>query len=339
MSTLKIEVVEILDIKPHSNADRLELVKVKGWYSIVSKGKYQVGDPIIYIPVDSILPLELSDRLNVTKYLSKGRVRAAKIRGVVSYGLIMENEENWEVGTDLTKHYNITKFEPPTRIEAGESTKRHPLLITYTDIENIKNFPTLFQDDEEIIATEKIHGTNCLHGIVINDDDSEEFIASSHRVQRKEDPKSTYWRTFDEKTKNLLRKAVQGHRSAFLYKEVYGSKIQHLNYGLTDTISDIAFDLAVDGHYLDYDDFKELCDEYKISTVPVLYRGTFDRERLDDLVNNKQTKTTLGQASHIMEGIVIKPTKERWSEKTGHRVILKWISDAYALDKKATDFH
>ena len=338
MSSLNVTTAQIRRVAPHPDADRLDLAEILGWTCVVNKGKYAPGDVVVYIPVDAVLPTELSDRIGVTKYLSRGRVRAARLRGVVSYGLILDNEGAWPVGTPLAEHYGITKFEPPVNLQAGDTLPPHPCLHHYTDVENLKNFPDVLQDGEEVVATEKVHGTNCAHALAIEDDGAELFMASSHRHRRKEDPKSTYWRTFDDRTKALLREAVQGHRCAILFKEVYGSKIQHLAYGLEGQVADAAFDLSLDGQYMDHDAFVALCDRHGVPVVPPLYRGPFDRAKLDAIVNGPGVKTVVGQGKHILEGVVLKPARERWNIYTG-RTILKWISDAYALDKDATDFH
>ncbi len=338
MSTLKVIATPILSLSPHPNADRLELAQVLGWQCVVPRDRYVPGEVVIYIPVDGVLPEALSDKLGVTKYLSRGRVRAAQLRGVVSYGLVMPNEEGFEAGQDVTAHFGIEKFEPPITLSGGEVEAPHPLLTHYTDIENIKNYNDLMEPGEEVVATEKVHGTNCVHALIIEEDGREVFMASSHRHRRREDPESTYWRTFDDRTKALLREAVVGHRAALLFKEVYGGKIQNLNYGLENQVADVAFDLQIEGRYMDYDDFVALCGRHGVPVAPVLYRGPFDRGALDAIVNGPGVSTQVGQRHHIMEGVVIKPVRERWNPVTG-RTILKWISDAYALDKNATDFH
>jgi RNA ligase (TIGR02306 family) len=71
MSTLIVEVCRIEKILPHPNADALELAHIKGWQCVVPKGKYQAQDLVTYVPIDAVLPEALSDRLGVTKYLSK----------------------------------------------------------------------------------------------------------------------------------------------------------------------------------------------------------------------------------------------------------------------------
>src|ERR1035437_9805367 len=62
-TTYKVPYTTILDIQPHTNAERLELATVYGFQVIVSKGRYKVGDMAIYIPIDSILPVELEEKI------------------------------------------------------------------------------------------------------------------------------------------------------------------------------------------------------------------------------------------------------------------------------------
>ncbi len=68
MSSLICEVVKVKEIISHNNADRLEIVKIKGWKCISSKGRYKVGDEVVYIPIDSLIPFELSEKLGITVY-------------------------------------------------------------------------------------------------------------------------------------------------------------------------------------------------------------------------------------------------------------------------------
>ena len=90
MSSLLVPVTVIEAITPHSNADVLELAHVLGWQPVVKKGEYHVGDRVVYFPPDTMLPLAVSERFGVTKYLSKGRIRCAKLRGEPSFGLVVK---------------------------------------------------------------------------------------------------------------------------------------------------------------------------------------------------------------------------------------------------------
>jgi RNA ligase (TIGR02306 family) len=62
-SGYKVPLTQILEIKEHPNADRLEIAVVYGFEVVVGKGSYKTGDTVIYIPIDSILPQDLEDHL------------------------------------------------------------------------------------------------------------------------------------------------------------------------------------------------------------------------------------------------------------------------------------
>lgn len=120
MSSLIVEVVQIEAIRPHSNADRLFLVQIQAWQTVIRKlddgtPEFQVGERVVYIPPDSTLPRELAARLGVEAYLSARTnidgeqqlvVRRTRLRGEPSYGFIIRPAEaSWAVGTDVQAYY------------------------------------------------------------------------------------------------------------------------------------------------------------------------------------------------------------------------------------------
>ncbi len=320
MSSLIVEVVQIDDIKEHPNADKLEIAIVKGWECVTLKGAYNVGDKVVYAPIDSVLPLELSDKMEVTKYLSNGKVKTARLRGVYSQGLIIPvkyvpNADSLQTGDNVAEILGITKFEPPISIKMeGTHRPNDARFIKYTDIENIKNFPNVLIEGEEVVITEKLHGTNFR---VANIDG--ELHVGGHRTDFIESDENLYWQAskiYDLKT--ILKPGEQ------IYGEIYGFKIQKLAYGLKNKFDVKFFDLMIDCKYVDYSQFKTYCEENALPMVPELYIGKWNNEQMEFAAG----KTTL--ADHVREGIVIKPTTERFDEEVG-RVVLKHINEAYLL--------
>ena len=80
----------------------------------------------------------------------------------------------------------------------------------------------------------------------------------------------------------------------------------------------------VNGRYVNADDFKAFCKMHNLPMVPILYEGPWDNS-LMDLANGNSTI-----ASHIREGIVIKPKIERYDRQVG-RVAMKHLSEKYLL--------
>jgi RNA ligase (TIGR02306 family) len=200
MSTHRVEVVKIDEILPHDNADRLSLAKISGWQVVIGKDNFQVGDLVLYIPVDSILPNSLEMRLfppgsKIT--LKKGRIRSIKIRGQMSQGMIIPlNEVKAELaaigkfeelpinslgqsvmseGDDFAELLGIIKYEPPepefgggkgTKGKVASKNQINPNFKKYTDIENIKWYTNVFEDGEQVYISEKLHGTSARYGYV-----------------------------------------------------------------------------------------------------------------------------------------------------------------------------
>ena len=334
MSTLIVEVCKIEKVLPHGNADALELAQIKGWQCVIPKGRYTPGDLVTYIPIDAVIPAEHSDRWGFTKYLSHGRVRCAKLRGEPSFGVIVDREDTaWAEGLDVKDHYGITKYIPPVKMGAGDAAPAHPLFTEYTDVENLRNFPVVFTEGEEVVITEKIHGTNCRIGLIEG-----EMMAGSMSVRRARPERlgdSIYWQPLEtEGVQALLEHLGQSAKQVILYGEVFGSKVQNLNYGQIGTLGFRAFDLVVEGKYLDTDLFLAACAEFGVPTVPVLYRGPYDLAAVKGL---SEGPTTLA-SDHIREGVVVKPISERTDPKVG-RVCLKYIGDPYLFAKNVTDSH
>jgi RNA ligase (TIGR02306 family) len=334
MAECIVEVCRIEKVFTHPNADALELAQIKGWQCVIPKGRYLAGDLVTYVPVDSVIPLEHSDRWNITKYLSKQRVRCARLRGEPSFGVIVDVEQpDWAEGQDVKEFYGIEKYIPPVRMSAGDSEPPHPLFPSYTDVENMRNFPDVFDEGEAVVVTEKIHGTNCRLGLVEG-----EWMAGSMEVRRKRPERmegSIYWFPLTLSGVEAMLTALGGrYRQAVLFGEVYGSKIQSLHYGCKGTLGFRAFDLLLDGKYAETDDFLTLCGEFGVEAVPVLWRGPFSLGQIRAL---SEGSTTLGE-DHIREGVVVKPVQERMHTKVG-RLCLKYIGDQYLFAKDVTDSH
>lgn len=331
MSSLRVEIVKIDNTEVHPNADALDLLTIKGWTVVEKKNRFKVGDLVVYFPIDSVLPRELSDKLGCTQYLVNQRIRAARLRGVVSCGLLGPNEGNWDLDTDLTEHYGVTKWEPPApkNFSTGGQNRSQPgLFHYYTGIENWNNYNYVFEEGEEVVICEKLHGSNQRMGIIEG-----EFVVGSHYNAKTMDDKNVYWQAaLKYDAEKALRILPEGH-NWIVFGEVFGA-IQDLRYGLNKEIDMRIFDISKDGTYLDYDDLVGYARQMGMPVVPELYRGPYSLNVLHEL---HQGKTTFGEV-HIKEGVVIRPVKERWHPKL-HRVILKKINPEYLVRKNGTEFH
>ena len=91
-------VVTIDEIRPIEGYDRVEHARVSGWWVIVRKDQFKVGDLAIYIEVDSKVP-EKEPFMFLDKRNFK--VKTLKMCKVISQGLLMSPEDfGWTTGED-----------------------------------------------------------------------------------------------------------------------------------------------------------------------------------------------------------------------------------------------
>jgi RNA ligase (TIGR02306 family) len=343
-STLIVPVVKINEINIHPNAERLVLTNVNGWQVVTGKDNFKVGDLAVHFPPDVVLPPELVTKLGMEKALHNGRVRVAKLRDQTSYGFLAPLEDIWsddpedprevEEGQNLAVYLGVTKYEPPVKPQSGDTAPDNALFPKYTDIENLRHYSNIILSGEEVVVTEKIHGTNCRIGVVEGT-----FMAGSMELRRTrpEDDKlisHTYWFPYTlENVRALLLSLSVTHRQVILFGEVYG-KVQDLKYDAENRLAFRAFDLFVDGQYLNFDDYITKMHRFQIDICPVLYRGIYSLEKVLEVVDQPSVVAKNGQ---ISEGGVVRPVIERRDPNIG-RVILKAHSTEWMKKKGLKGF-
>lgn len=170
-------IAEISEIREIPDAQNIEQAIIGGWECIVKKDSLKVGELVVCATTDAVIPVELSDDLGVTNYLRKGgRVRTVKLKGVYSECLIiplekLPNTKKYEVGDDVMDILGIHKYEPPVRtleLASGKvrKCKENESFKIYYKFPNLKNKPELFNTDDVVEITRKIHGTSARYGIV-----------------------------------------------------------------------------------------------------------------------------------------------------------------------------
>jgi len=373
MSTFKVPLTVIREVKTHPNADALDIVKIYDWDVVVKKDDFAQGELVVYIPVDSILTQDLEDKIfgsDSKVKLTKHRVRSIKLRGQISQGMAVKPEVlgiTAEVETDLSGVLGISKYEQPEaelpnamRVKAVSTKKKHPDFKEYSKLEHFKNYDRSFQDGELVYVSAKLHGTNFRAGWVRTVANTPwkkikkyfgllpqyEFVWGSRTVEISSKPGKKHpgvnipsqgVNFGDVYTKivnqyDLKDKIQDGYT---IYGEIVGDGIQkNYPYGCgKDEHKLYIFDIMFndDQSYLNHSDFKEEAQSMGLETVPELYVGPWDKEKISLLRDGEDFGC-------VREGIVVKPVIEK-STGSLTRVALKWISDAYYLQKHNTEFH
>jgi RNA ligase (TIGR02306 family) len=261
-------------------------------------------------------------------------------------------------GQDMQDRYGITKYEPPIRqvqLSSGRKIKYtdNPNFGVYYKFPNLKNVPGMFNEDDNVQITRKIHGTNARYGYVLKRKLSiidrikiffgdkfakYEFVYGSHNVEKGSDSQGYYdtnvWLEAMNKydIKNKLKEFAKAFilndtdlvigSGVVLYGEIYGPGIQKgYDYELND-IKFAGFDLVVNGEYQTPINAQIFITHYlELPHVPVLYNGPWSQKVQDSLVLNNFIG--VGRVPH--EGVIIK-------HETGLRkLVAKVINPDYLI--------
>jgi RNA ligase (TIGR02306 family) len=380
MATFECKVYE-LTIEEHPNADALELARVGDYLAIVGKGQFKTGDLGVYIPEAAIVPDWILEKLNLVGKLAgkeRNRVKAMKLRGILSQGLIYPvdrevpekgitdavlfkaddgkfHHQVITAGENVAGLLAITKYEPPIPSGmSGDVFNAFGYTINF-DIENIKKYPDVLEEGEQVSITEKLHGTWCCFGyhpevdcpIVTSKGQSAKGLAFKHNETNE---KNLYMQMYKQ-----MEDVGDGHTlleglqyltyskmdtPVYILGEIYGKGVQDLAYVDDNAKYFRAFDIYVgepsNGQYLPPDEVERICRVLDIDMVPVLYCGPYSKEVVEKYTNGKETVS--GKELHMREGVVIRPHDERRHDEIG-RVILKSVSEAYLLRKGGTEFN
>lgn len=107
---------KVTAIKPLEGYDRVEYCQVNdGWWCVVNKGSFEVGDTGIYFEIDSLLPS--TDERFAFLEKRKYRIKTQKMCKVISQGLILPLKDFPELGdiglnVDVTEKLGVKYYEP-----------------------------------------------------------------------------------------------------------------------------------------------------------------------------------------------------------------------------------
>ena len=344
--------IHALHIEPHPNADRLDLAAVGGFRCVIGKGSFAEGDLAAYIPEGAVCPDWLITELGLEGKLAgkqKNRVKAVKLRGALSQGLVYPVRDGMirgravAEGDTVTELLELVKYEPPIPVAMqGEVRPVHGAMLHY-DIENFKKYPDELRDGEPVVVTEKLHGTWCClgwhpdHGPIVSSKGmSDRGLALILNEANRNNLYVRTWRAFEAAFEQARTRLAGQEQPFYVLGEVYGRGVQDLHYNEPNPAFRV-FDAYVgqpgQGRYLAPREFEEsLSDLFPL--VPVLYRGPFSEAAL---LEHTDGATALG-GKHLREGAVVKPATERESPEFG-RVILKSVSGDYLTRRGGTEYN
>jgi len=330
----------VTNLEAIEGADRIEKATILGWSLVVRKGEFSIGDRAVFFEIDSLLPdrpeFEFLKSSDHTPGNTICRLRTRRFKGTLSQGLAIppgsfsEHEalSTHGVGDDVTELLGVTKYEPPLHLTAGDTKGVFPHFIPKTDEIRIQSVPDLIDELQgvEVYISTKCDGTSAT--CYLHDG---EFGACSRNWEKK-DGDNIYWQMAHKYSiEEGLRKlggniAVQG--------EICGPGIQKNRMQLPEhklfcyNIYDISGTC-----YISYDNnLVGMLTSIGLEPVPDIETGIFTWN-LPTLITMAEGKYQ--GSKYDREGIVIRPTVERYSPTLGGRTSFKVVNNRYLLKEQS----
>jgi len=328
-----IQQVTVTNIKPADNSDKLDVIKFEesGYQAVVKRDSFKVGDKVCFIPPESVLPFELSEALEVTNYLGRGRVKIAVLRGNRSEGLVV----NWEVVKPYL-NYILQWEDLPTSSMGGDSLSNRSTphkFIKFYKMPNLMNEPLTFEIGEKVFFSEKHHGTNNRFAVMVNPKFKQHWLAKLYRKIRKinqyqlyvgshevvllRSEKNLYWKVVLKTIEN-----VELPKDYVFFAEIHGFGVQkNFEYGLRTQELKV-FNVWKDWNYLNLKDAKKMCEDLGLPFMNI-HEDTFQGLEWAKAKANEPSELYDG----IREGIVIVSAENP-------NKMAKVIGDQYLANKK-----
>lgn len=328
-------VVKLEKIERHPNADTLEMSTLFGGYTVIFKeGRFKEGDLAAYIPVDSVC----SDHTEFDWLGDKKRIKAVRLRGIFSLGILAEAPADMVEGESVTDFYKLTKYvyeeeapDVPGRHNGDHASPPKSWTMPHYDLEGIRKYGHVLQEGEDVVITEKIEGCNAAFAYAPDAPDGDPLWVKSRNYYLKEDLGNLYW--YAAQSHNL-GVALEDHPGKVFFAELYG-QVKGFKYDCTIDQGKVnpklrffdVWDVATLS-FLPWEQAETLIKSIGLQTVPVLYRGPWTGK---DLWKLAEGKSSIGE--NIREGFVVRTAVERYVPRFG-RVILKLKGEEYMLKKK-----
>jgi|AntAceMinimDraft_18_1070375.scaffolds.fasta_scaffold07949_6 RNA ligase (TIGR02306 family) len=309
---------EITAIENIKKADFIELAVLKGWKTVVSKDSYKVGDIVIYLEIDSLIPIN-----NLTEHLGEYcktvtrdgeeyyRIKTVKLRGEYSQGIILDpkiflNDINkYQIGEDLTEILGIKLYDPFSEISSTysvgnvDSKGLFPYFIQKTDQERVQNLDEIPNISFEL--TEKLDGTSCTFFIK----DGEVEICSRN-FEKKLGVKNGYTRIYTKYVDVLTKWHHQTGKNIAIQGELIGVKIQRNPYKLANQQWHVFDVFNIDKQrYYTPKKCRDLCKILGLFHVPII-NTSYKFQGIEREIKLADGKSSMCDGYREREGVVFK---------------------------------
>lgn len=315
---------------------------------VVKKDQFQIGEKVLYFPIDALIPEKYHVGLGVSgKLKSGGRVKTIKLRGTISQGVVgklnlidslVEESPIFPTTEIITAYLGVTKYEPPVKQIHRARLSTLPSYLSQYDIEGCERYKWVVEllMDKQVIITEKLEGQNMS---VSYDPIDYKFFVNSRNQTVIEDPGFNHYmwdvarRTMMDVVVPMMSRSL--NKQVTIYGELIGPNIQSNIYSL-NRHEFYGFDIKLGSmEWIKYSEFLKVFEDYTHKEIygwkkaPEISVGKTLREFLGGrTIKEASDGMSLLNPKVRREGIVIRPIDEMDIHRFG-RVIIKQRSPIY----------
>lgn len=308
---MKLASIETIhSIRPHPNADALDIAKVLAWQVIVKRGAFTEGQAVVFVPIDTILP-----DAPWSAFLKKGdkpvRLGTVKLRGEYSQGLVLPMDvlpagsRCWHVGADVGGELGVKKYEKEVPAQlSGEIRCPFPqYLASKTDEDNGLSHPEIVeavlstQEYNPLLITQKLDGSSCT--IIV--EDGVITHVCSRNLSLKESDSNAFWKAARKGTFDVIPYGPKF--TGVIQGELMGPGIQGNQLGLSEPTLYV-FQIKANGNWLTHWDVSFFATNFGFNYVKEL--------ELDGKISSIEELQALADSQLLpngkpAEGIVVRP--------------------------------
>lgn len=356
-------IARIEKVEPIANKDRIELATVQNYPVIVQKGKHKVGDLVVYVFYDAVLPQKPEFeflRARCWSNLYQGfRIKNMAMGGVYSSGIIfplsiLPDGFNVREGKNVEKELGVVKYDPEVYREMNQATAKKKHSALYYSLAKYKWFRKIFMK-------QKGRYTKYPETVKKSDEENIEKLfnhlkqqCNHHRfylTEKMEGQSATYmlygkrrkFLVFSRNTarnpkgngnwENIARqydieKLLKSHKTNYAIQgEICKAGVQGNIYGFDKPRFFVYKVTNTDtGKALDYLALQEFCSVCGLDMVPVIATDVKLPETIDDILSSCQGYSIFENNGKkvLREGVV-------WRSMTDQNISFKAKSREYAV--------
>jgi RNA ligase (TIGR02306 family) len=328
-------VQRVIEVGPIEGADNIERIRVLGWQLVAKRGEFQPGDPCVYFEIDSLLPeWPVFEFMRAHKF----RIRTVRMRGQISQGLAVPLSAFGDrlsplgsdpaEGMDLTELLEVRKYEPPLDVSLGGVVRRSlPSFVPKTDEPRVQSAPGVIAEFSgvDVYVTVKCDGTS----MTVYEREGDFGVCGRSLDFRLDVPEATL-NTYVKVARELDLERKLAGRNLAIQGELCGPKIQKNRLALARHTLFVfnVYDIA-GSRYLDFEPAREIVAELGLTSVPLVTTGPFRYGSVEELL--EAARGHYEGTNHPREGIVIRTTRERYSEALQGRASFKVVNNDFLL--------